>query len=148
MAQRELAYRRHLIAEVGGRWLVAIQVESHLCPGIPDLSYVIVSPGHETGWLELKVALKSKGSKNLLLKVEPSQHQWMIRYAHRVPTHFLIKLGSDHFLIDGRFHQALAGPVTADDLRRTATAIFTDETLGKGLVDILSALTLRDRNGH
>ena len=140
----ENRFRRDLIERMNGRWLVAIHRENNYNPGVPDLSFVMVAPGHETGWLELKISsLRSR--KPLLFKVEPSQHQWMTRYAHRVPTYFLIKVGSRYFLVDGRFHNALAGDVMIEDLARVSTMEFTDSNLVTGLTDTLSKLTRRNR---
>lgn len=148
MQKRELIYRKWLLNQVGGRWLAAIHVENHLCPGVPDLSYVIMGAGHETGWLELKIALGRKGSQTIDLKVEPSQHHWMIRYARRVPTHFLIKFRDEHFLIDGVHHNELAKSLVADDLRRVALESYTDDTLAHGLIKSLSAVTKKITHGY
>lgn len=147
MNKRELEFRKSLIREMGGRWLVAIHVENHLNPGVPDLSYVMVAPGHETGWLELKATYHSAKGKPLQFAVEPSQHAWMMRYAHRVPTHFLIKVGPAYHLIDGIKHNALVAPITEEDLMRLAIASFTDNTLVSGLSAQLQGLTRRDKNG-
>lgn len=147
MNKRELDFRKDLIARMGGRWAVAIHVENHLNPGVPDLSYVMVAPGHETGWLELKATYRPVKTKTVAFKVEPSQHQWMIKYAHRVPTHILAKVGDSYYLIDGRSHAQLVEQVTEDDLKRVSVAIFDEDTLVKGLTTTLSGLTRRDRNG-
>jgi len=147
MNQRELAFRKDLIARMGGRWYAAIHVENHLNPGVPDLSYVMVAPGHETGWLELKATTRAIKHKNLQLKVEPSQHQWMIKYAHRVPTHFLIKVSDHYYLVSGTKHTHLADAVTEADLIRIAAAVFDEDNLVQGLTTTLSGLTRRDRNG-
>lgn len=147
MNKRELDYRKWLNASMGGRWHAAIHVENHLNPGVPDMSYVMVAPGHETGWLELKAAGRMPSGKPLHFKVEPSQHQWMIKYAHRVPTHFLVKVATMHYLVDGQMHSKMSGPITEDDLNRLAISVFTDDNLVSGLTTTLSGLTRRDRNG-
>lgn len=147
MNQRELAFRKDLIARMGGRWYAAIHVENHLNPGVPDLSYVMVAPGHETGWLELKVNASAAARKTVTFKVEPSQHQWMIKYAHRVPTHFLIKSARQYYLVAGVKHPQLAEVVTEADLIRIAAAVFDEDNLVQGLTTTLSGLTRRDRNG-
>ena len=148
MQKRELTYRKWLLNQMNGRWLVAIHVENHLCPGVPDLSYVIVGAGHETGWLELKVALGRANNHGIDLKIEPSQHHWMLRYACRVPTHFLINYRGEHFLINGMHHRRLGQPLNIDDLRRVAFESYTDDTLSHDLTKNLSSLTMRIANGY
>ena len=147
MNKLELRFRKDLITRMGGRWLAAIHVENHLNPGVPDLSYVMVAPGHETGWLELKASMRPAKVKTVSFKMEPSQHQWMIKYAHRVPTHILAKVGDAYYLIDGRAHVQLAEPVSEDDLKRMCVAFFNEDTLVSGLTTTLSGFTRRDRNG-
>lgn len=147
MSKRELAFRKDLIARMGGRWVVAIHVENYLNPGVPDLSYVMVALGHETGWLELKATTKPARGKSVAFKIEPSQHMWMAKYAHRVPTHILAKVGDLYYLVDGGRHARLAGSVSEDDLIRECLAVLSDDTLVQELTTILSRLTQRDRNG-
>lgn len=149
MNGRELKYRKRLTATLGGRWLVAIHVENKLNPGVPDLSYVMVGPGHETGWLELKAVAKTAEKKTLKFHIEPSQHAWMTRYAHRVPTHFLINVNDRNYLVDGKLHSSLDNyAITEDDLRRLSTAMVEDgEDLANNLATILSGLTRRERHG-
>ncbi len=149
MNKRELKYRQQLIAAMGGRWLAAIHVENHLNPGVPDLSYVMVGPGHETGWLELKAVMRPADDKPLKFQIEPSQHAWMTRYAHRVPTHFLIKVNECHYLIDGKLHSKLTEyAITEDGVKRLAMAVVRDgDDFATNLSIILSGLTRRERNG-
>lgn len=149
MNQRELAYRKSLIERMGGRWLSTIHVENRLNPGVPDLSYVMIGDGHETGWLELKTCAKpARVSARTPLKfdIEPSQHAWMTRHAHRVPTHFLIGVGDEHFLIDGGHHAAMSAGATLELLARLALVIITEnEHFARTLAMSLSNLTRRDR---
>lgn len=148
MIKSELGYRQHLIDIMGGRWLVAINRENNLNPGIPDLSFLMVAPGHEMGWLELKFSqMPRRKTGTLDLQVEPSQHQWMLRYAHRVPTFFLIGVSDQSFLINGTHHQQLASKVSLDDLNRLAIMKATEDDLVIRLATTLSELTKRNRNG-
>jgi len=147
MIQRELKFRRELIIRMGGRWLVAIHMENRLNPGVPDLSYVIVDQGHETGWLELKAAANVSPKRKVPIKIEPSQHQWMLKYAHRVPTHILIQVGTKYYLIDGRKHNCLIDSVFEDDLKRNSLHMFEDDALVQELTAVLSDRTRRERNG-
>lgn len=152
MNKRELDFRKDLIERMGGRWYAAIHVENHLNPGVPDMSYVMVAPGHETGWLELKAApARSHIDSQLVFKVESSQHQWMIKYARRVPCHFLIKIcgsANRYYLVSGTRHNELAGEVSERDLISHATSVFDDSNLIYGLTESLQSLTKRDRNGY
>jgi hypothetical protein len=145
MNKRELAFRKSLIERMGGRWLVAIHVENHLNPGVPDLSYVMVADDHETGWLELKACVAPiRASTPLKIKIESSQFRWMSRYAHRVPSHFLIQVGDKCFLIDGKYHAELSGEVTLWTLDVLAAAtIVEDHEFAPNLAKILSRLTRR-----
>lgn len=141
----EIAFRKDLIERMHGRWLIAIHRESDLNPGIPDLSFVLTGQGHETGWLELKYCAYHKNAA-LKLKIQSGQHMWMQRYAHRVPSFYFIRVHEHYFLVNGMFTNALAGPVTFDDLKRIATAHFHDTNLVTELTAKLSELTRRDRH--
>lgn len=147
MTKRELEFRRRLIADMGGRWFASIHVENDLNPGIPDLSYVMAGPNHETGWLELKAMGRGKTK----FKVESSQHQWMTRHAQRVPAHFLIEYGEEwdanYYLVAGNMHHQLAATNGKEDaIRLVCHSVFTVDTLITELSKVLSAVTKRDRH--
>lgn len=147
MNQLELAFRKRLCAQMAGRWLVAIHVENHLNPGVPDLSYVMLDPHRpefETGWLELKAVAASSEPRP---KLESSQHEWMRKYAHRVPTHFLILVGTRCYLLDGKHHSRLAAAVTLVELEGMAIIAFEEEKIARTLTATLKGLTRRD-NGN
>jgi len=146
MNKRELEFRKYLCQEMHGKWLVAINVENRLNPGIPDLAYVMAAPGHETGWLELKSVYAYRAPK-IDVRVEPSQHQWMIRYAKKVPTHFLIEVGPICYLVDGVHHNALSESITQDDLRRLARAVIERKNIAAELPTVLREVTWRGRHG-
>lgn len=119
-------------------WYPTIHVESHLCPGVPDLSYVIrTGGGHETGWLELKAVDDPKD-----IFVERSQHVWMEKHAGLVPIHFLIKVKELVFLIGGGCHGSLVKP-SEEDLRSLSLIEFPMKTLMDHLPRALSQLTKR-----
>lgn len=113
MNKRELEFRKALIKAMRGTWIPTIHVENHLNPGVPDLSFVLHSPGVETGWLELKAMAYSWP---LRITVEPGQHSWMEAHAHKVPAYFLIEVSGDLHLIHGRHHGRLSTPISPDDL--------------------------------
>lgn len=147
MNQLELAFRKRLCAKMAGRWLVAIHVENHLNPGVPDLSYVMLDPRHpefETGWLELKAVAASPKPRP---KLESSQHEWMRQYAHRVPTHFLILVGTRCYLLDGKCHSLLTAAITLEELEKLAIIAFEEEKLAQTLSVTLKGLTRRE-NGN
>ena len=147
MNKLELEFRKRLCDKMAGRWLVAIHVENHLNPGVPDLSYVMLDqfkPIYETGWLELKAAEHRAVPK---FEVEPSQHNWMRRYAHRVPTHFLVLVGTRCYLLDGKVHSLLVGSVTLEQLQEWAIVAFEEQELIQTLPIILKGLTQRGDDG-
>lgn len=147
MNKLELAFRKDLIDTIGGRWIATIHVENHLNPGVPDLSYVMVAPGHETGWLELKAVPRPAPDKHLPIIIEPSQHYWMMRHAHRVPAHFLILVGTTCYLVRGTDHRTLSVSMTEDELNRITIFSCNSKNLAGGLAAKLSELTRRERNG-
>ena len=140
----ELEFRKELIREMTGFWTPTIHVESHLNPGVPDLSYVMTKSGCETGWLELKALANSV---MVSIKVERSQHQWMTAHANRIPAHFLILVGDQCFLVHGRNHKALLGTINLmDDLLPVTTATFHRSKIKSMLPSMLIASTNRGRN--
>lgn len=119
--------------------------ENHVvAPGVPDLSYVMVGSGYETGWLELK-AVRAIGHTEVQFKVEPSQHGWIEDFCHRVPVHFLLAVNTSWFLFGGDRHHQLADPIEIGDLARFSCARgeFTD--MRQKLSASLRELTYRQR---
>jgi hypothetical protein len=143
MNARELEFRKKLIGRMGTRWLCAIHVESHLNPGVPDLSFVMNGTGFETGWLELKSVTSAK--QHYTIKVEPSQHRWMRKYAEFVPTYFLIEADTCLYLINGRHHDKLVPPVTVADLIAMSEWWVGDDNYAPTLAMILKYVTYRSR---
>lgn len=144
MSKLELAFRKELIKEMGGTWTPTIHVESHLNPGVPDLSYVMTKLGCETGWLELKAL---EDSKMVTIKVERGQHDWMAAHAHRVPAHFLILIGDWCFLVHGRQHRKLNATLHLDDeFLPLASSVLHRNQIRNILPSTLIANTNRGRN--
>lgn len=134
MNKRELGFRKGLIAVMGGAWTPTIHVENRLNPGVPDLSFVLQSPGVETGWLELKAM---PFSKMLSITIEPGQHSWMEAHAKKIPAYFLVEVSGLLHLIDGRFHGRLSTPISPDGL---ADLSFREPFTTKDRTPIVSAL--------
>ena len=137
MNKLELEYRRYIISELAQMWYPTIHVESHLCPGVPDLSYVLLGGKNETGWLELKAVDDPKD-----VFVERSQHVWIQKHADLVPVHFLIKVKNRAFLISGRDHGNLDRP-TEERLQNLSLLDFPSKEVKRDLAPALFKLTLR-----
>lgn len=145
MTPRELKFRKKLIDTMGGRWYPAIHVENHLNPGVPDLSYVMVANGHETGWLELKSVSVAAA---LAIKVEQSQHMWMDKVAGRVPCHFAIEVGTDVYIVNGTDHSRVHTGMAPMELESLAIRRFHAPLIASELSAFFRTLTKRDRHGH
>ena len=141
MNQRELIFRRALLAEMGKFWSAAIHVENHLNPGIPDLSFVMNGDSCETGWLELK-SVADVG--HVLLKIEPGQHNWMELHARRIPAFFLAEVGHEMYLVHGIRHSDLMKPMEKHQLGTISLWYGIDH---RQLARALKDLTMRERNG-
>lgn len=96
--------------------------DREITPGVPDLSYVMLGPGHETGWMELK-ATEDVG-KPAKFKIEQSQHQWIQFHLGRVPIHFLIGWGPDCLFVHAKHHVRLSEPITLSQLSEISIARF------------------------
>lgn len=144
MSKMELEFRKELVDAMGGTWTPTIHVESHLNPGVPDLSYVMTKSGCETGWLELKAL---PDSKMVTIKVERSQHQWMAAHAHRIPAHFLILVGEWCYLVHGRQHRKLVDALhLTDEFLPLTSLVFHRTKIREILPATLIANTNRGRN--
>lgn len=140
MNQRELEFRRALLIGMKKFWSVSVHVENHLNPGVPDLSFVMNGDSCETGWLELK-SVADIG--HVLLKIEPSQHNWMELYARRIPAFFLAEVGQKMYLVHGIRHSDLMYPMEKHQLGALSLWQGTD---CQQLARILKDLTIRARN--
>ena len=143
MTKLELAFRQTLIREMNPYWTSTIHVENHLNPGVPDMSYVMRSPGCETGWLELKAIVFNE---RMSIQVERSQHQWMRDHARRVPAHFLINIGLECFLVDGRYNTIFTEMLTLEDLASRSIAVFSLKKMTTTLPKVLTQITKRGRD--
>lgn len=145
MNKAELQFRRNLCNQMTGKWLVTIHVESHLNPGVPDLSYVMAGDNHETGWLELKV-IKWNVQNTTRVQIEPGQHAWMRDHSRRIPAHFLITDEETCWVISGKHYASLGLlPLSKDELKALAASTFAIKELPLKLSLVLAAETRRDR---
>lgn len=125
-------------------WLLTWHEDKEITPGVPDASYVMLQPGHETGWLELKAGLpNSKGT--VTFQVEPSQHQWIQFHLGRIPIHFLVAVDEQWFFIDGRHHSRLSQKATVADLEQIAIASFPGNKMAENSY-LFSVATKRTRD--
>lgn len=139
-ADPEMELRHNLAKAMRGKWRLTWHEDREIGPGVPDLSYVILNPGrHQTGWIELK-AIRDPGGSPFKLKIEPSQHNWMNDHMELVPVHFLVGVGANIYLIDGRYHPVLDDSLVEAHLQKWAINTFTKNTLDE-LGQTLSALT-------
>jgi len=141
MNQRELTFRQDLLIGMKKFWSVAIHVENHLNPGIPDLSFVMNGDSCETGWLELKSVAPEVS--HIWLTIEPGQHNWMELHARRIPAFFLIEVGCVIYLVYGIRHPELTKPMEKHQLRALSLWHGTD---CQQLARVLKDLTVRARN--
>jgi hypothetical protein len=135
MNKRELDFRRDLLDQMAGLWYPTIHVENHLSPGVPDLSFVLIAKGFETGWVELKSVIKPAD-----VFVEASQHRWFERHCQYVPTCFLIDVNGTVFVVPGARHSQLMS-VTNDKLIDNSTHRFLRDGLAHKLRPILMSMT-------
>lgn len=108
MDKKEIVFRRELLMGMGRYWMADINPENDLTPGVPDITYMMYSPGTETGFLELKV---SAYPDKLDVKLEPSQYLWFSTRAGRIPADFLILAGDKMCLFPGTRFNLLREPV-------------------------------------
>ena len=111
-----------------GRWLLTWHEDKEITPGVPDLSYVMLGPGHETGWVELKAEPPGKSAK---FKIESSQHQWMTPHVHRIPIHFLLAVGDEWFFVCACHHVRLTERITVEELTNIAVAKFPGDRVAE-----------------
>lgn len=123
LTKPELILRGLLSERMKRHWLLTWHEDKEITPGVPDASYVMLAPGHETGWLELKADNPTSGRKPSF-HVEPSQHQWIQFHLGRVPIHFLVAVHDQWFFIDGRYHAKLSDKPSVADLEQIAIASF------------------------
>jgi hypothetical protein len=135
MNKRELEFRRHLLDRMSGLWYPTIHVENHLSPGVPDLSFVLIAEGFETGWIELKSVVKSAD-----VFVEASQHRWFERHCKFIPTCFLIEVSSTVYVVSGNRHTHLVS-LTDNKLVDHAICRFSRDDLAHKLRPVLVAMT-------
>lgn len=111
---------------------------------MPDASYVMLQPGHETGWLELKADNPPPG-RDPKFHVEPSQHQWISFHLGRIPIHFLVAVHDNWYIIEGKHHAKLSEKITVAALEGMAMASFPGIKMAENSY-LFSIVTKRNRN--
>lgn len=135
MNKRELEFRRDLLDQMSGLWYPTIHVENHLSPGVPDMSFVLIAEGFETGWMELKSVVKAAD-----VFVEASQHRWFERHYRFIPTCFLVEVNRTVFVIPGSRHAQLIS-LTDDKLVAHSICRFSRDGLAHKLRPVLVSMT-------
>jgi len=140
MNQLELEFRRNLLDQMDGLWYHTVHAESPLYPGCPDISYIMIQRGCETGWLELKAP---KPANQLDVHVESSQHGWIGKRHDRVPVHFLIDTGRSVCLVNGGHHAVFAKTIKVADLECLSDAVLLPHDNWRVLARALIKATTR-----
>jgi hypothetical protein len=138
----ETLLRRDLSTRMRSKWTLTWHEDREVSPGVLDVSYVMKEPGHETGWLELKAPIPS--NPGVLIKVEPSQHEWIDVHYGRVPLHFLVAVGSRWFFVDAKWHRRFATRITHDALDLISIASFEGKDIAENSY-LFSNATRRNR---
>lgn len=124
-----------------GLWSFTWHEDREISPGVPDLHYSMgPKETHRIGWLELK-AKESELTKSIRITVEPSQHQFIPKWAPLMPIHFLIRVRNAVFLIDGIHHRMISSAVRTHDLWSIALMSCDLEELRDALPPELDKLT-------
>lgn len=144
MEHPETVLRRVVKKNMAGAWELTWHEDRLVSPGTPDISYVMMAPDCETGWLELK-AIAGLTSSPWRFKLEPSQPEWMNRHAHRIPVHFLVAVSETCWLIDGKEWRMLQSQVGEIDLDLASIIKFQFADMRPILAPALINLTYRRR---
>jgi hypothetical protein len=124
-----------------GHWSFVWHEDREISPGVPDLHYSMgPKETHRIGWLELKAKDKEL-SKSARITVEPSQHQFIPKWAPLMPIHFLIRVRNTVFLIDGTRHRMVSSATTTHDLWAMSIMSCGDKELAVALPPELDRLT-------
>jgi hypothetical protein len=129
-----------------GYWLLTWHEDKEINPGVPDISFVMLAPECETGWLELKAVHEAPTFK---FKVEPSQHQWIRAHCQRIPVCFLVAVGDNWYIVPGHYHARLIDRMGLQTLEKMAICSVRwplDKDDLTTLVNVLQVITRR-RNG-
>lgn len=140
----ETILRRAVKNGMSGTWEMTWHEDRQVSPGTPDISFVMIHAHCETGWLELK-ALGALEQQPWKFKLEPSQPEWMVRHAHRIPVFFLVAVGQTCWLINGRLWAVLQRPITELTLDEISTTKFEFADMRSVLAPVLIDLTYRLR---
>ena len=143
----ELKFRRFIEPLMREHWMMTWHEDREITPGVPDLHYVMKDsdpPGTQTGfrvgWLELK-AIDSNVTPSQRFKIEPSQHQYIRRWHHHMPIHFMVRSIDDVFVIPGKYHTELASAVCLADVSILADLRFKDHEIAAKLPTFLRKIT-------
>lgn len=125
----ELNFRHYIEPKMREEWMMTWHEDRGISPGVPDLHYVMKSSHHHrVGWLELKAIDKPIGNSSKI-GVEASQHQYIRRWLHYMPIHFLVRVVDQVFVIPGKYHKELPNARCTADI-----AVITDLQFHQNLI--------------
>lgn len=140
----ELKFRRFITeSDIDQYWMMTWHEDREISPGVPDLHFVMKgAPGEQyrVGWLELK-ALDSNITPSQRVKVEPSQHQYLRRWAPRMPIYFLIRIKGWVFVVPGAYHRELTDATCEADLKVLSVLDFEQSLISEALPPFLKEIT-------
>ncbi len=127
-------------------WAMTWHEDREISPGVPDLHYVMVKPDpnerydYQVGWLELK-AKEKEITKSNRVSVEPSQHQYLRRWASIMPIHFLVRIVDRVYVIPGKYHVELAAAGCMSDIAVLSVHQFYYKEIADELAPFLRKIT-------
>lgn len=124
-------------------WLMTWHEDREISPGVPDIHFVMKgtpSDVFRVGWIELKALDTELTSKNKI-GIEPSQHEYIKKWAKAMPILFLVRVVEQIYLIPAFHHIELAGVKSAEELEKISMAHFHQSQIEKILPSILKVMT-------
>lgn len=118
---RESSFRRQVCRILRDAGLDPVAVENSVHPGTPDVNYL-------HGWIELKVARPPRraGSPIAVPSFTPQQRVWLRRrWDAGGEAWLLLRVGSTHFLLDGRTAADRLGKMSVDQLHASSCSHYS-----------------------
>jgi len=138
----ETKLRRSVGKEMDPYWQMTWHEDREISPGVPDLHYVMKDSysEHRVGWLELK-AIDTQITKSQRVGVEPSQHQYLRKWVHLMPIHFLVRVQERIFVIPGKYSRELSAAICRGDLAVISDIQFDEVDMAEMLPKFLRETT-------
>lgn len=137
----ETKLRRAVDKAMEPYWEMTWHEDREITPGVPDLHYVMLGDTpHRVGWLELK-AIDTQITKSQRVGVEPSQHQYLRKWAGLMPIHFMVRVQERIFIIPGSFSRELSMASCRGDLAVISYIQFDQSEIADYLPKFLRDIT-------